>query len=92
MQLFIELTMTKSLEKEKCSAFLYVIGQAGGDIYNTMILTEEMNKIDILFTKFEAYCKLKQNVTIKRYRFNTRCQARGETINQYVTKLRLIAI
>ena len=92
MQLFIELTMTKSSDKEKCSAFLYVIGQAGRDIYNTMTLTEEeTSKIDVLFAKFEAYCKPKRNVTIERYRFNTRTQARGETINQYVTKLRLIA-
>ena len=92
MQLFIELTMTKSSEKEKCSAFLYVIGQAGRDIYNTMTLTEkETGKIDVLFTKFEAYCKPKQNVTIERYHFNTRAQGRGETIDQYVTELRLIA-
>ena len=92
MQLFIELTMTKSLEKEKCSTFLYVIGQAGRDKYNTMTLTdEETGKIDVLFTKFEAYCKPKQNLTIERYRFNTRAQGRGETIDQYVTELRLIA-
>jgi len=91
MQLFIELTMMKSSEKEKCSALLYVIGQSGREIYNTMTLTEEeTNKIDVLFAKFEAYCKPKQNVTIKRYCFNTRTQARGETINQYVTELRLI--
>ena len=51
MQLFIKLTMTRSSEKEKCSAFLYVIGQAGQDIYNTMNLTEEeTGKINILFT------------------------------------------
>ena len=92
MQLFIELTMTKSTDKEKCSAFLYVIGQAGRDIYNTMTLTEdETDKIEVLFAKFEAYCKPKQNVTIERYRFNTRSQASGETIDQYVTELRLIA-
>ena len=64
MQLFIELTMTKSSDKEKCSAFLYVIGQAGRDIYNTMtLMEEETNKIDVLFAKFKAYCKPKQNVT-----------------------------
>ena len=83
---------TKSSEKEKCSAFLYVIGQAGRDIYNTITLTEnETDKIDVLFTKFGAYCKPKQNVTIERYCLNTRTQASGETIDQYVTKLRLIA-
>ena len=49
-----------------------------------------MNKIDVLFTKFEEYCKPKQNVTIERYRFNTRTQSKEETIDQYVLELRLI--
>jgi len=92
MQLFIELTMTKSSEKEKYNAFLYVIGQAGRDIYNTITLTEdETDKINVLFTKFEAYGKPKQNVTIERYRFNNHTQTSGETINQYVTSVRLMA-
>ena len=89
MQLFIELSMPKNSEKEKCSAFLYTIGQAGRDVYNTMQLTEEeRDKIEVLF---EAYCKPKQNVTIERYRFNTRAQRKEETIDQYVLELRLIA-
>ena len=92
MQLFIELIMPRKSEREKCSVFLYTIGQAGRDVYNTMQLTEEeTDKIDVLFAKFEAYCKPKQNVTIERYRFNTRSQSKEETIIQYVLELRLIA-
>ena len=92
MQLFIELSMTDKSEKEKCSIFLYTIGQTGRDVYNTMVLADgERDKIDILFSKFEAYCKPKQNVTIERYRFNTRVQAKHETIDQYLTELKLIA-
>lgn len=84
--------MKDKSEKEKCSVFLYTIGQAGRDVYNTMTLADgERDKIDILFAKFEAYCKPKQNVMIERYRFNTRVQAKEETIDQYLTKLKLIA-
>jgi len=91
MQLFIELSMKDRSVKEKYSAFLYTIGQAGRDIHNTMTLTgNEQNKIDILFTKFEAYCKPKQNVMIERYRFNMRIQAKEETIDQYLTEIKLI--
>ena len=46
---------------------------------------DEADKIETLFSK---YCKPKQNVTIERCHFNTRVQ---ETIDQYVTELRLIA-
>ena len=92
MQLYIELTMKNKSQKEKCSVFLYAIGQTGRDVYHTMTLSEdEQDKIDVLFSKFESYCKPKQNVTIQRYRFNTRVQGRQETIDQYLTELRLIA-
>jgi len=52
---------------------------------------EETDKIEVLFAKFEAYCEPKQNVTIERYRFNTRAQRKEETIDQYVLEMRLIA-
>ena len=91
MQLYIELCMPKHSEKEKCSTFLYMIGQSGRDIHNTMTLTGgELDKNDVLFSKFEAYCKPKQNVTIERYRFNTYAQAKHETIDQYLTELKLL--
>ena len=65
-KLLIELSMPRKSEREKCNTFLYTIGQAGRDMHNTMQLTEgETEKIDILFAKFEAYCKPKQNVTIE---------------------------
>ena len=61
MELYIELSMARKSEKDKCSAFLYLIGQKGRDVYNAMNLNEEeRDKIDILFTKFEEYCKSKQ--------------------------------
>jgi len=92
MQLFIELSMGRKTKKEKCSAFLYTIGQAGRDIHNAMNLSEDkQGKLDVLFTKFESYCKCKQNVTIECYRFNTCVQGRQENIDQYMTELRLIA-
>ena len=49
----------------------------------------EWDKIDVLFNKFEDCCKPKQNMTVKRYHFNTRVQNREETIEKYVTELQL---
>ena len=85
MELYIELSMARKSEKDKCSAFLYVIGQKGRDEYNAMNLDDsQRDKIDV-------YCKPKQNVTVERYRFNTRMQDKAEPIDQYITDLRLIA-
>ena len=53
--------------------------------------TEETDKIDVLFEKYEAYCNPKQNVTVIRYKFNTRNQSDGETADQYVTELKRLA-
>ena len=92
MELHIELSMDRKSEKDKCSAFLYMIVQKGRDVYNAMNLEDtQCDKIDVLFTKFKEYCKPKQNVTIERYHFNMRMQDKAEPIDQYITDLRLIA-
>ena len=79
-------------EKQQCGYFLLYVRQNGRDIFNTWTLTSaETDKIDVLFKKYEAYCNPKQNVTVIRYKFNTRNQSDGETIDQYVTELKRLA-
>ena len=73
--------------KQQCGYFLLFIGQKGRDIYNTWAL----KSAEILFDRFEAYCNPKQNVTVLRYKFNTRDQRSDENIDQYVTELRRLA-
>ena len=52
--LYIDLCIDK---KDKCKAFLYVIGPAGRDIFTAFVLKDdEKDKIDVLFKKFEDYC------------------------------------
>ena len=52
---FIELSMFDKSEKEKCNAFLYIIGKAGRYIFNAFVLTsKERDKVKILFEKFET--------------------------------------
>ena len=49
-----------------------MIGPAGRDIFTALVLKDdEKDKIDVLFKKFEEYCKPKKNVTVERYKFNT---------------------
>ena len=92
MELYLKLAMSGKSEKSKCEVFLYTVGKVGRDIFNTMSFTEdETDKLDILFMKFETYCKPKQNITVERYRFNMRVQESSKTIDQYVTELKLIA-
>lgn len=60
---------------ETCSAFLYIIGQEGRYIFNTMTIVEEdRDKVDVRFQKFKKYCAPRENITVWRYRFHTRVQ------------------
>eukprot|EP00731_Ephydatia_muelleri_P013912 Em0007g1222a len=92
MELYIEFSLAEESEKEQCCAFLYLIGQSGRDVHSTMKFTnEEKDKVSVLFKKFDEYCRAKQNVTMERYKFNMRNQGKDETVNQYITVLRLLA-
>ena len=73
MELYLQFSMSVKSEKENCSAFLYLIGQSGRDIYTAMkITTKEKDKVDVLCKKFVEYCKAKQNVTMEQYKFDMR--------------------
>ncbi|CAC5369075.1 unnamed protein product [Mytilus coruscus] len=89
MELYLDVAMTEAEEKDTCKALLYVIGQEGQDIFNTFNIQEgDKGKIEPLFTHFERYCIPRKNVTMERYKFNTRVQGKSESIDQFVTDLR----
>ena len=47
----------------QCCAFLYIIDRKAREVYNTWTLgDDEKNEIDVLFEKFNTYCKPKHNV------------------------------
>ena len=92
MRLTLQGPLAEKDEKQQCGYFLLYIGQQGRDIYNTWALkSAEKDKIEPLFERFEAYCNPQQNVTVLRYKFNTRVQRSDENIDQYVTELRRLA-
>lgn len=75
MKLYLTIAMNGRTDAEKCSAFLYIIGQEGREIFNTMTIVEEdRDKVDVLFQKFKEYCAPRENITVWRHRFHTRVQ------------------
>ncbi|CAB4024344.1 Hypothetical predicted protein [Paramuricea clavata] len=92
VNLYMDLCMKDVSEKERCRAFLYIIGQDGRDIHSTFDFeTSELDKIKPLIQKFEDYCIPKQNTTMQRYKFDKRVQGETESVDQYVTELWLLA-
>lgn len=92
MRLILTGPLAEKPEVQQCSYFLLYIGQTGRDIHDTWSLREEeKNKIEILFDKFANYCQPKKNVTMSRFKFNSRVQNVDEAIDQFVTELKLLS-
>ena len=75
------------------ATLLTVIGNDVIDVFNTITWDVEGDdtKIEKVLQKFEEHCKPKKNVSYKRYKFFSRAQESGETIDQYVTVLRKLS-
>lgn len=60
------------------------------EIYNTFSWENggDETKMTKIIEKFQAYCEPRKNITWERHVFNTCNQEVGETIDQYVTKLK----
>ncbi|GFS25653.1 hypothetical protein ElyMa_007032200 [Elysia marginata] len=91
MKLLLEGPLADKKDKKKEAYFLINIGQQGRDIFNTWEKTDAEKTIGNLFEKFKFYCTPKKRLTTLRYRFNSRQQAESETIDQFVTALKLLA-
>ena len=76
----------------KCSYLLIWTGEKGQDVFSTWTLTDaEANKPKVYLDKFENYIQQSANPIFARYIFHKRNQADGETIESYVTQLKVIA-
>lgn len=85
------------VQKEKgdvqASLLINLIGPEGFEIYETFKFEKESERDDvkILMEKFDNYFGVKNNIILARYNFFKRNQEVAETINQYVTSLRILA-
>ena len=79
-------------DKLKISLLLHSLGAEGIEIYNTFSLTADEEKVfSTVLNKFHTHFVPKSNVTYERHRFFTRNQDAAESIDQYVTALRVLA-
>ena len=83
-------------EAQKVAIFMCMIGKDVQEIKDTFEFEigkggQEVITTEILFGKFEVYCKPKKNLVVEWHSFLTRDQAAGESVDQYVTKLRTLS-
>ena len=93
-ELFILASRSENLsDRVKVAMFLSAIGDEGLQIYNTFVFDQENDRNDykIVKEKFTEYCSPHKNVVYERYNFWKTNQNFGETIDSFVTTLRIRA-
>ena len=93
-----ELYMTASGACEKpestqVAIFLHLIGDEALQVYNTFsfVSDDERKQIAVVRQKFADYCQPRRNIVYERYQFWRQTQSPGESIDTFVTSLRLKA-
>ena len=77
---------------DKRKIALHAAKRQAREVFNSFTMTEDERKsYNEVLKKFDEYCTPKKNETYERYIFNSRNQAPGETIEQFVTELTLKA-
>ena len=80
-------------KKTKVNLFRYIIGSKGQEIYEALQSEQEPNERTLkdVIAAFEEHSNPKKNETVERYKFFTRVQEEGESIETFVTDLKLLA-
>ena len=80
-------------DDQKTALFLTLAGDDALRVYNTFewAQPDDKNKLDSVKEKFTTHCKSHTSQAFLRNRFFMRDQLEDETIDQYVTELKLIA-
>ena len=85
--------INKKEEAIQCAQVLHFIGEEGFKIYTTFqIADNEKNKLKILLDKFEAHFLPKENLTYECYKFFSFKQVQGQTLDQFVTEAKKMAM
>lgn len=77
----------------RLATFLHVAGPDAVKKYNgfTFESEEEKSNLDIVLQKFDKDCKQTTNILAERKKFYSRVQLKNETIDNYVTELRVLS-
>ena len=89
----MDLAMEGRDEKVRVKMFLYIIGSKGREIYETLHFykARDDRTLQDVMNAFEEHCNPKKNETVERYKLFTRIQEESESIDKFVTDLKLLA-
>ena len=78
-------------EEERCCYLMLWVGEKGRRIFSTWDMTEAQQKVlQEYYDRFQAYVQPKSNPIFARYKLHSKIQEPGETVQQFVTALKLL--
>ena len=83
--------LDQQTEEYRIALFLHAAGEEALRIYNGLDFAEDENDLKTIIAKFDIHIIVQTNETYERYVFNKRDQGPEETIEAYVTALRILA-
>lgn len=85
--------INKKDEAIQCAQVLHFIGEEGFKIYTTFQFTDaEKDKLNTLLDKFEAHFLPRENLTYERYKFFSFKQTQGQSLDQFITEAKKMAM
>ena len=84
--------LKKKAEEDQVHTLLYVMGDQVEDIFTSFHL-DDADKKDYakVIGKFDQHFVLKKNVVYERAKFNSRFQQQGETVEEFISSLHVLA-
>lgn len=76
------------MTRKRVKLFSYLVGESGRELIGDTAQSDW--KVKDMIEKFDNYCSPTVNETVERYKFFTRNQGFGESIDSYVTELKLL--
>ena len=85
--------MTEATDHKRVATLWSVIGKDATEVYNTFTWNRQGDSLKLkeVLKKFEEYSTPKKNLTYERCKFHTRSKTVDETIDEFVTNLKLLA-
>lgn len=78
-------------DNEKTNMLIYLMGGEAEEILLQLNLTEQEQKYETVLSRFDNYFIPRRNVIFERFKFNTRIQQPGESVDCFITALHSLA-
>ena len=77
-------------EDKKIAIFCHIAGDEAIEFLST-VPEDDRKTLEAVLEVFDGYCCPKKNITVERFKFNTAVQTGTESVQAYVTRLKILA-